>query len=201
MTGGQTQIGEMLSQKFSYRRNCPGQYGVYWWDITTAKKDALLCVIEGSAGAWTVPMPNPKDTLGPFKTRDQAIETFLKDTLGDISEQMEQDLQQKKDRNPHRKTRRLTKDQAEYIYNILITECGAGWRERERFVYAQADMQQTPHEYRFCGALGFGGKFWNVGSSFYVNCYREDQTPMILYAIAEANLMLQQFYVEEFDGK
>jgi hypothetical protein len=43
-------------------------------------------------------------------------------------------------------------------------------------------------EYRFMGALGFGGKFWQ--QSMTVTCYPEDETPERRAIIERANAAL-----------
>lgn len=69
----------------------------------------------------------------------------------------------------------MKKEQANAVYDILVSSAGAreGY-DRESFVYSL--MSGTVTEYRFCGALGFGGKFWSDRGKFYVNCYGEDMT-------------------------
>jgi hypothetical protein len=45
-------------------------------------------------------------------------------------------------------------------------------------------------EYRFQGAVGFGGKLNFDGHRLYVTCYREDETPERLKDIDAANAKL-----------
>ena len=53
----------------------------------------------------------------------------------------------------------LTPDQANAVYDVLVQECGAaGGHDRESFVSQQTTDEIA--EWRFCGKLGFGGKFW-----------------------------------------
>jgi hypothetical protein len=77
------------------------------------------------------------------------------------------------------------------VYDVLTKVCGASDNpyDREHFVAAQCE-EGHPTEWRFCGSLGFGGKFWRNDGRFYVSCYREDETPARLKAIAEANRLL-----------
>jgi hypothetical protein len=80
---------------------------------------------------------------------------------------------------------------ANLIYDILVSTCGAsdnGWG-RYDFVH-----HFPTSEYRFQGSLGFGGKFWVNHGCWYVNCYREDETPGRLDAIASANVRLENLY-------
>lgn len=58
------------------------------------------------------------------------------------------------------------------------------WRKDFVFHHCRPDF---PKEYRFCGRLGFGGKFWRTNGKFYVNCYTEDETPLRLQIMATAN--------------
>ena len=85
------------------------------------------------------------------------------------------------------------------VYDILVEECEAydGGHERENFLYHQ--MKETtpddpysgpPTEWRFQGALGFGGKFWRNNGKLYVNCYSEDSCPEREEMIEKANKRL-----------
>jgi hypothetical protein len=75
----------------------------------------------------------------------------------------------------------LTKEQAEEIYAILQEECGEcdlpDHRERDSFVRYMTSGERSL-EYRFQGALGFGGKC-RLNSNHpipYVDYYPEDYT-------------------------
>jgi hypothetical protein len=76
------------------------------------------------------------------------------------------------------------------IYDILVNVCGAHCDERERENFVQS--VGSPHftEWRFQGTLGFGGKFWNNASRWYVNCHQEDETPARQLTIDKANVAL-----------
>lgn len=67
----------------------------------------------------------------------------------------------------------MTEDQAGAVYDILVEHCEAseGPLARESFVIAMTG-DSPPDEYRFCGALGFGGKFWR--RRWGVSHYPED---------------------------
>jgi hypothetical protein len=83
--------------------------------------------------------------------------------------------------------RRLARE----IYKLLVSLAGADDREdvRERFVsYLTED--ENP-EWRFCGSLGFGGKFHASNSKWWVSCYREDETPERLEVIRKLNKALE----------
>jgi len=90
--------------------------------------------------------------------------------------------------------RRLDKERLSKIWDILVQHAGAEERGREMFVI-QADEYGRARtlEYRFCGALGFGGKVWlNNGPHPYVNCYREDETKKSLRIIKVTNEALKE---------
>jgi hypothetical protein len=78
------------------------------------------------------------------------------------------------------------------VFDILVAH--AGMRDDEHgdnrlsFVYNQT--AEVCREYRFCGSLGFGGKFYNEARGWTVGCYREDETPARLAAIAATNAAL-----------
>lgn len=84
--------------------------------------------------------------------------------------------------------RPLTREQAEAVYDILRDECRAGGRGRESFVIYQT-LSFCP-EYRFMGALGFGGKFYRCNGRWYVCCYSEDVTPALSQMMEKANARL-----------
>lgn len=87
-------------------------------------------------------------------------------------------------------------DLARHIWAILVQECGASYHPNcvQSFIWTQE--QGDCQEYRFCGALGFGGKFWNYDGRFYVTCYREDKTPARLAMIEQANTRLAALRAE-----
>lgn len=84
------------------------------------------------------------------------------------------------------------------IYAILMEECGAPEVYRESFIYAFGKDRQ-PTEWRFCGKLGFGGKFWQNCDKWYVNAYSEDLTSereRMIEAANERLSVLAQSYVK-----
>src|ERR1700738_5082838 len=89
--------------------------------------------------------------------------------------------------------RQITEAQARAVLKILVEECGyrvIDPRDGDMFVYR---VTREYHEYRFMGALGFGGKFRNNGNrdnTPYVDCYPEDETPARLRMIEAANVRL-----------
>lgn len=76
---------------------------------------------------------------------------------------------------------------ANAIYDLLQEHCEASDYWRENFVHEQT---HGCREYRFQGALGFGGKFYSDRDAWRVGCYREDDTPERLAMIDIANAAL-----------
>lgn len=68
----------------------------------------------------------------------------------------------------------LTSQQANAVYDILVRMAGADNRAESRENFVQLQVEGC-REYRFCGALGYGGKFWNSEGRWYVTAYPEDQ--------------------------
>lgn len=91
----------------------------------------------------------------------------------------------------------LSQETAHAVYDILVEECGASESQRPEFVHHQVTSRVD--EWRFMGALGFGGKFWRNhgrlpggtwGEVWYVTCYPEDSTPEREAMIRTANWRL-----------
>lgn len=83
----------------------------------------------------------------------------------------------------------LTK--ANKIYTVLVNICGAEESGRMNFIH----RFPTLTEYRFIGALEFGGKYYKDGR---VTCYPEDETPERLTMIKEANQQIQRILSLKF---
>ena len=92
---------------------------------------------------------------------------------------------------------KITKPIAHKIWDVLVKHAGASGllSERNCFVYSFCEDKHPPTEYRFCGSLGFGGKFWN-NNAFYVTCYKEDETPDKTKIILEVNRLLALIELE-----
>nr|WP_221374497.1 hypothetical protein [Actinoplanes polyasparticus] len=94
----------------------------------------------------------------------------------------------------------LTSEQANAVYDILVEHCGADdsdgphllMTSRGEFIFHQTD--RVEREYRFQGALGFGGKFRRGGWSdrWSVDCYSEDLTAERGQMIGVTNAALRQ---------
>ena len=70
---------------------------------------------------------------------------------------------------------------------------GANLNERRLFeqaMFPEEDSDDYCHEYRFCGSLGFGGKYWQERNK--VTCYLEDETPERLEVIERTNQALER---------
>lgn len=75
------------------------------------------------------------------------------------------------------------------IYDILV-EIGAREEMREKFIICHIG-KNYPHEWRFMGQLGFGGKLWrNYDNEFSVSCYSEDENVERKAIIKETNAKL-----------
>ena len=93
------------------------------------------------------------------------------------------------------------------MYDILETTCKASPGLREMLLgnakVALEDRPQHTHEFRFQGALGYGGKIWISPEQplepdplsrlkLYVTCYKEDETTERLNMIEAANRQLKE---------
>lgn len=79
----------------------------------------------------------------------------------------------------------LTDQQADAIYDILVQECGA--LEDGRLSFVSNQIADFIGEWRFCGKLGFGGKFRRDMDVMYVSCYPEVLTKERETMITAAN--------------
>jgi hypothetical protein len=87
------------------------------------------------------------------------------------------------------KARNLTAAQATRVYDVLVAHVGAYPAEDDRASFGYEFTKDNPTtEYRFCGALGMGGKFRFPRMS--VDCYPEDSTPDRVAKIADCNAAL-----------
>ena len=68
----------------------------------------------------------------------------------------------------------FSEEKANKIYDLLVSIGGAKESDRSDFIYLHCVHKPMCTEYRFCGKLGFGGKyrsFWNG-----VTYYSEEET-------------------------
>ena len=90
------------------------------------------------------------------------------------------------------------------IYNILVEHAGMYDCDsnKEPFLYHQNEKVSKYNrdggcrEYRFQGALGFGGKFYNCNNRFYVTAYNEDIGDKQQKIIDTVNALLIPIYDE-----
>jgi hypothetical protein len=98
--------------------------------------------------------------------------------------------------------RPISEQQARAVLKILVEECEyttSSWGADAlvRSIIAPNPRRRACEEYRFCGALGFGGKFRNNGNhdnTPYVDCYPKDETPARLVMIERANKRLAELF-------
>ena len=71
---------------------------------------------------------------------------------------------------------KMPADIATRVFDVLVEEGGAPEHGREQFLFHYTRSDHPPVEYRFMGALGFGGKFWRANQHWYITTYSEDET-------------------------
>lgn len=88
---------------------------------------------------------------------------------------------------------RLTRQQADIVYELLKQQCNA--KECYKPLFVQSVIKQTRFgmEFRFQGDLGFGGKFHSNSNGWYVSCYPEDETEELKLKIGLVNRVLEKF--------
>lgn len=101
--------------------------------------------------------------------------------------------------------REINETQAKQVLQILKDECGYCADPYNGEGFMRAILAPHPreryvcHEYRFCGALGFGGKFRNNGNNNntpYVDCYSENETPIRRQMMDRANVRLSALFTD-----
>src|ERR1700743_1201522 len=78
----------------------------------------------------------------------------------------------------------------EQEWPVLVAHAGCRDVPDDREGFVQA-LTTDCREWRFIGALGFGGKFWRFDGRYAVNCYPEDRTPARDAMIAKCNELLK----------
>jgi hypothetical protein len=92
----------------------------------------------------------------------------------------------------------MTEAKAHAVYDVLVRECGASEVDRlfkpGRAEFVRAMSVAEPVEWRFCGALGPGGKLYpgRHGEPHRVGYYSEDDTPERRAMIDRANAALKE---------
>jgi len=85
---------------------------------------------------------------------------------------------------------KLTVEQANKVYDLLVSIGGAYEPDRESFIYHHCESKHICEEWRFQGKLGFGGKYRS--ESNMVDCYHEDINDETNKVINELNAELSK---------
>lgn len=173
--------------KFSYKQNrVAGGHDIYYQGPFDADRRLLCTTVKTADGKWEVPLPN--GALGPFKDRWRTGYAFLEHLLVEPAKALDMKVRcQWADLDLRRRDSYvLDAEFAGKIYDILVAKCRAVEPDRYSFVHAHTERPYAT-EWRFCGMLGFGGKFRNHHERLYVNCYLEDEGPERLMIMAETN--------------
>jgi len=88
------------------------------------------------------------------------------------------------------KTNKISTEKANKVYDLLVSIGGASESDRDSFIYHHCEDKYECSEWRFCGHLGFGGKYrsgWNG-----VTYYQEDETPERIKIKSQLNEQLQK---------
>jgi len=75
---------------------------------------------------------------------------------------------------------------ADAVYDVLVAYAGASEQYRDDFRFYM-DEPLDRYEWRFQGALGFGGKLYRDARGLRVGCYREDETSERCAMVAATN--------------
>lgn len=84
----------------------------------------------------------------------------------------------------------ISTQEADEIMEILKKECGFSEREDYFKDSITEDQENSGREFRFCGYLGFGGKFHYSSSGYFVNTYSEESDGATDLMVAKANKQL-----------
>ena len=85
----------------------------------------------------------------------------------------------------------MNEERLNSIYDLLVSIGGANEHYRYSFIWKHVINTEFPcKEWRFCGHLGFGGKYRSEKNK--VDCYSEDETPERLAIIEQLNEALKQ---------
>lgn len=86
--------------------------------------------------------------------------------------------------------KKLDADKANKVYDLLVKHGGATELDRKSFIHSHCKDKYECTEWRFCGKLGFGGKYRSTWNG--VTCYSEDETPERVKLIAFLNEELKK---------
>lgn len=87
-----------------------------------------------------------------------------------------------------------SKEWFDKVYSILVQFAGAREEDRDGFIYDHTNDFEC-REWRFCGKLGFGGKYRSGRNK--VDCYPEDLTPERSAIIQQTNEELANLHKEK----
>jgi hypothetical protein len=89
----------------------------------------------------------------------------------------------------------LTFQQANDVYEILVEHAGEVEDDYSYESFVHSQTTRFVGEYRFMGALGFGGKFRRstYDDVWYVDCYSEDLNPSRRAIIKATNKKLAEY--------
>lgn len=93
-------------------------------------------------------------------------------------------------------------------WDILVEHAGAhnddSGHNRAGFIHTMLDEGYSGcQEYRFCGALGFGGKLRRNSNNdyyLYIDCYPEDSSPKTEAIIKKVNALLRELQDKMIGG-
>ena len=88
----------------------------------------------------------------------------------------------------------MTKEFATKVYELLVSIGGADASDIDSFVYHHTEDKYGCTEWRFCGKLGFGGKYRSSRNT--VDCYSEDETAERVELMELLNRELKKLTVE-----
>tara|TARA_R110000803_G_scaffold50945_1_gene105554 strand:- start:53 stop:349 length:297 start_codon:yes stop_codon:yes gene_type:complete len=86
--------------------------------------------------------------------------------------------------------KKLTEERANAIYDLLVSIGGAIETQREDFIYSHCTCDYEVTEWRFCGKLGFGGKYRSTWNG--VTYYRENETAEMIKVKEELDAALKK---------
>jgi len=84
------------------------------------------------------------------------------------------------------------------VYHILVATAGARKEDWLNFVTSHVFTKKETkdkhnygicREWRFCGSIGFGGKYWSGRNA--IDCYREEENARVNALITETNEKLK----------
>lgn len=81
----------------------------------------------------------------------------------------------------------MTTANVDALYSLLVSIAHAPESERADFIRYHTERAHPHSEWRFRGALGFGGKLYRTPGRMWVDCYPGDRTAERAAVIREVN--------------